>query len=130
MLTKGLMFFVLTLITQLYTTFVSTILFNWFVARVFHVSDVSFWLMYGLIIFVNLFRDPRDQFFDSERRWKSMMTAIRACIPEDCKEFVREQLQDNDEAIWLEAGTLIFGRVLGNTVALGIGLIAHRLVSA
>jgi hypothetical protein len=59
-----------------------------------------------------------------------MMTAIRACIPEHCKEFVREQLQDSDEEIWLEAGTLIFGRVLGNTVALGIGLIAHRLVSA
>ena len=130
MLKKVLVFFVLMLIIQLYTTLVLTILWNWFVGRVFHLSDVSFWLMYGLVIFVNLFRDPGDQFFDSERRWKSMMTAIRACIPEDCKEFVREQLQGHDEEIWLEAGSLIVGRALGNTVALGIGLIAHRLVSA
>jgi hypothetical protein len=129
MLKRGLLLLIFSLITQLYTTFVLTVLWNWFAVRVFHVSDISFWLMYGLVIFVNLFRDPGDQFFDNERRWNSLMTAIRACIPEDCKEFVKEQLRGHDEEIWLEAVTLIIGRALGNSIALGMGLLAHRLVS-
>jgi hypothetical protein len=130
MFKKGALFFGLSLIIHLYTTLVLTILWNWFVVPALHVSDISFWLMYGLVLIVSLFSNPGDQTFEADRRTKSLMTAIEACIPEDSRELVREQIESQSKEVWIEAGALIFGRAFSNTVALGIGFIAHILASA
>jgi hypothetical protein len=106
------------------------LLWNWFVVPAFHVSDISFWLMYGLVLIVSMFSNPSDQSFDADRRTKSLMTAIEACIPEDRREFVREELESQSKEIWLDVGAMIFGRAFGNTVALGVGFIVHALASA
>ena len=127
---KGALFFALTMIVHLYTTFVLTILWNWFVVPAFHLSDVSFWLMYGLVLIVNMFHNPAVQTFDGDRRTKSLMTAIEACIPEDRKEFVREELESQRKEIWIDMGGMIIGVAVGNTVALGVGFIVHVLASA
>jgi hypothetical protein len=86
MIKKSVLFFALSMIVHLYTTLVLTILWNWFVVPAFHVSDVSFWLMYGLVLIVSMFSNPSDQSLDADRRTKSLMTAIEACIPEDRRE--------------------------------------------
>lgn len=130
MFKKGALFFGLSLIIHLYTTLVLTILWNWFVVPSFHVSDISFWLMYGLVLIVNMFSNPSDRSFDADRRTKSLMTAIEACIPDDRREFVREELESQSKEIWIEVGAAIFGRAFGNTVALGVGFIVHVLASA
>ena len=118
------------LVIHLYTTLVLTILWNWFVVPVFRVSQVSFWLIYGLVLVVNMFQSPSDQTSDADRRTKSLMTAIEACIPEDRRESVREELESQSKEIWTDLGALMFGRVFGVTVTLGIAFIVHVLASA
>ncbi len=127
---KGLLFFLLSLITHLYTTFVLTVLWNWFVVPALHVSDISFWLMYGLVLMLSLFRNPADQNFENERQWKRVMTAIDACIPEDRRDSVMEELKSQSSEIWINLGLVIFSSALGNTLSLGIGFIVHILASA
>jgi hypothetical protein len=78
MFKKGALFFGLSLIIHLYTTLVLTILWNWFVVPAFHVSDISFWLMYGLVLIVSMFSNPSDQSLDADRRTKSLMIANRS----------------------------------------------------
>ena len=130
MIKKSVLFFALSIIVHLYTTFVLTILWNWFVVPALHLSDVSFWLMYGLVLIVNMFSNPSDQTFDADRRTKSLMTAIGACIPEDRREFVREELESQSKEIWIDLGAAIVSRGFQNTLALGVGFIVHVLASA
>ncbi len=56
--------------------------------------------------------------------------AIDACIPEDRKEFVKEQLEDQKQNIWIEVASVLFGRVFGNAMTLGVGFVVHILASA
>jgi hypothetical protein len=47
---KAVLVFVLTLVAHLFTTFVLTVLWNWFAVPALHASEISFWLMYGLVL--------------------------------------------------------------------------------
>ncbi len=126
---KGVLFFLLGLVVHLYTTFVLTVMWNWLVTTAFHVADISFWLMYGLVLVVSLFQNPADANFAEERRWKGLMTAIDACVPEDRREFLKEELAERKSEIWVEVGSTILARALGNTVAFGIGYVVHILAT-
>jgi hypothetical protein len=122
---KGALFFLGSLVVHLYTTFVLMLMWNWFVTAAFHVGDISFWLMYGLVLVVNLFQNPADKDFSEERRWKALMVAIETCVPEDQKELLEEKLAEEKSGVWIEAGVSIFSRAFANSVALGIGLLVH-----
>jgi hypothetical protein len=129
MFKKSALFFSLSLVIHLYTTLVLTLLWNWFVVPVFHVSQVSFWLMYGLVLVINMLQSPSED-SNADRRTKTLMTAIEACIPEDHRQLVREELERQNNEIWIDLGALMFGRAFGVTVTLGIAFIVHVLASA
>lgn len=114
---------------HLYTTFVLTIMWNWFVTPTFHVSDISFLMMYGLVLVVSLFQSPSDRNFAEDHRWKGLMTAVEACIPPDRMEEVKEEISNQQSEMWWGIGSSIFARAFGNTVALGIGFVVHILAS-
>jgi len=82
------------------------------------------------VLLVNLFHDPADKNFAEDRRWKTLMIAIDACVPADQKEFVKEQLEDVKSDLWIDVGVSLFGRVFGNSLTLAIGFVVHTLASA
>jgi hypothetical protein len=111
----------------LYTTFVLMVLWGWFVVPAFHVEAISFWVMYGFTLLIGLFRTSGD--FEGEHRHKIIATMIDACVPADNREELREQLNEFNEEIWRDAGLKVAGRVLENTLALGLGFLVHILAS-
>lgn len=125
---KGISFFVLGLVSGLYTTFVLTILWNWFVVPSFHLSEISFWMTYGLVLVFNLFRDPGDRALADEQKQEALTTMLEACVP-DRKEYVREQLESQAKSIWTLMGVSLFSQMVGNTIALGIGFLVHTLAA-
>jgi len=129
MFKKSVLFFVLGLIVHLYTTFVLTLLWNWFVTIAFHVAEISFWLMYGLVLIVQLFQNPSDRHFAEEQLWGRLTIMVDACVPDEHRDFVKEQLEEQQSAMWTQVGTGLLGRIASSTVTLGIAFVVHVFAS-
>ncbi len=116
------------MIVGLYTTFVLTVLWNWFAVPTFHLSAISFWVMYGLTLIVSLFQSPgRD--IDAEQRHKIVAVMLDACVPSERREEVTEQLQEFTEQMWYEVGWKVFGRIVTSSITLAIGFVVHVFAS-
>jgi hypothetical protein len=125
---RFLLLYAVSMIAGLFTAFVLTVLWGWFVVPAFHVDAVSFWVMYGLTLSIDLLRsDGKD--IEADHRHKIVATVLDACVPPERREDVMEQLGEFTEQIWYEAGWEIFGRLLGNAMVLGLGFVVHILAS-
>jgi hypothetical protein len=120
---KTVALLIVALIGNLYLTFVLQNLWNWFVSEAFHVSQISFWVLYGLVLMVRTF--VTEERPEEQRKFRSLEIAIDACIPRDKREFVEKHLQEQKEAVWAEAGIAAFSDFIGNTISLGIGWGVH-----
>lgn len=116
------------MIVGLFTTFVLTVFWEWFVVPAFHVPAVSFWVMYGLTLMISLFQSQGDD-FQNEHRHKIVAVMLDACVPADRREEVNEELAGFGERVWFDAGWKILGKVTANTVALCLGFVIHILAS-
>ena len=112
-----------------YTVFVLMQLWNWFAVPLLHVSEASYWLIYGLSMLFGLLAGygDRDNPAD-ERRWSALFIILNACVPEQKLEEVTEEVRPEIESIWSDIGLKIFARVLTNTLTLGLGFVVHLLV--
>lgn len=113
----------------LYTTLVIENLWNWFAAESLHLPEISFWVMYGLVLLIGLFAqrfsDPNKE---QEYSFKAITTALDACVPEDKKEWVNEQLEDQRKELWFDIGLIAFLRVLSVTWVLVLGWAVHSFL--
>lgn len=126
---KLLVFWVIGSVVSLYTTFVIQNLWNWFATSALHVSGISFWGMYGLVLLVGLFTDTYSKDFIEEWRWKFMSTVLEACVPDHKKEAIEEQQKQQMEGIWMDAGLHVFGRLAANTFVFGLGFAVHAFLA-
>jgi len=115
------------LAVSFYTTFVLQILWNWFVVGALSVPTISYWQMYGLHMLVGLVIE-RDK-FDEDNRWKRAFLFLSASVPPEKKAEVGEEIESDNENMWLAAGMMVFGRVLASSAALAIGFVIHILAS-
>jgi hypothetical protein len=125
---KSVLLYGVSMIVGLYTTFALTVLWNWFAVPAFHLSAISFWVMYGLTLLVSLFQSPSGD-FNAEHRHKIVAVILDACVPVEKRAEVTERLQEFTEEIWYEAGWKVFGQIVANSLTLGIGLVVHGLAS-
>ena len=135
MFKKVVLFWALSVIMGLYTTLALTLLWNWFVSPVFHLTDVSFWLMYGLVLVVGLLRfSNNDEAREAERRLVIVITALEFCIPTESREAAKSAVQDlmdrQMKRLWIEAGIPIVGQAFATTATLGVGFVVHVLAAA
>jgi hypothetical protein len=126
---KGILFFLVGLVVNLYTTLVLTILWNWFATAALHTSEISFWLMYGLVLMVNLLRSPSAENPSEEKRWKVLSLMVNACVPEDKRDDLMDEVKSVQSEKWIDLGVFMFSQVVGDTVALGVGAAIHVLAS-
>jgi hypothetical protein len=121
---KTALFMLTGAIVGMYTTFVIQCLWNWFVSPAFHISEVSFWGMYGLVLLIGLFRENYGNNFADEQKWKGIAIMLDACIPEPKKDEVGIQMdQLTQVGIWVDAGFHVFGQIAGNTFTLVLGFV-------
>jgi len=118
----------ISMVVGLYTTFVLVILWDWFAVPAFHVSEISFWVMYGLTMLIGVLR-PSENDIQGEHRHKIVAVMLDACVPADKREEVIEELKGFEEEIWWKAGWKVFGQIVTNSLTLGIGFVIHVLAS-
>jgi hypothetical protein len=112
-----------------YTVFVLMQLWNWFAVPLLHVPEASYWLIYGLSMLFGLMTGSGEQDNPAhERRWNMVFSILNACVPDHKMEDVKEEVRSETEAIWTDVGFMIFGRVLTNSLTLGLGFAVHSLV--
>lgn len=126
MRTLTIAFFITPLIS-LYTTLVLKNLWNWFATEALHLPEISFWVMYGLVLIIGMLT-ANDGGIEQEYAFKAFGVALDACVPEDKKECVSEQLEDLQKGIWSDIGWKLFSRILGATCTLGIGWAVHTFL--
>lgn len=112
---------------SLYTTFVLKNLWNWFATEALHLPEISFWVMFGLVLIIGMFTSNFGH-IEQEYGFKSIGTALDACVPEDKRDWVREQLEDQQKAIWGDIGMKLFSRIFGATCTLVIGWAVHAFL--
>src|SRR6266481_5640534 len=105
--TLAVLLFIVAMVVRLYTTFVLENLWNWFVSDAFHLSHISFWVMYGVVLFIGLL--TVDFNYEQARRFKVLAIGIDACIPENLREMVNKQLEDQDDQVLQEGVVSIIG---------------------
>ncbi|PYR96699.1 MAG: hypothetical protein DMG16_27015 [Acidobacteria bacterium] len=125
--TKFIWALIVGLLIRLYTAFVALNLWNWFAVEAFHASTISFFLMYGLLLLVELFWETEEQ--KAGYRWKSLFTVLDFCVPEEKRQAVNQAIEEQKTAIWLDAGMQAFGKLIGDTTILGLGFVVHILAS-
>jgi hypothetical protein len=127
MVKKAILLYLVGMVVGLYTTLVLTILWGWFVVPAFHVEAISFWIMYGLLLLIELLRVPSD--VEGDHRHKAVAAMLDACVPAEKRAEVTKRLSEFNEEIWYEAGWNVLGRVISSTLTLGFGFAVHVLAS-
>jgi hypothetical protein len=111
------------------SVFVVMEVWNWFAVPLLHVSEASYWLMYGVSMLFGLLIGAGEQENPvHERRWKALFIALDACLPEHKTKEVREEVRLETEGIWTDISTMIFGRVVSRSLTLGLGFVVHLLI--
>jgi hypothetical protein len=93
-----------------------------------HPPEASYWLIYGLNLLFGLMTGVGEQENPVyERRWSTLFIVLDACVPEQKMEDLKEAVRSQTEGIWLDIGSAIFGKVVSNTLSLGLGFVVHLL---
>ncbi|HLZ52113.1 MAG TPA: hypothetical protein VKP61_15305 [Candidatus Acidoferrum sp.] len=110
-----------------YIVFVLMELWNWFAVPLLRVPEANYWHIYGLYLMLGLLTSSADNPAD-ERRWNILLIVLDACIPEHKAKDVREETRSEAEGIWSDIRLLLFSRVVGSSLTLGLGFVVHLLV--
>ena len=119
--------FLVGIIVALYSTFVIQNLWNWFAVPAFHVPNLSFWQMYGIVLLVKILWDQENSKSD-DPRWDIALDVLDACVPEEKRDWVQDRLKSHEQGIWVRVAINTFGKVFGYTATLGIGWGVHEFL--
>lgn len=125
MLKKGAVLWVIGLVVGFYTTFVLQNLWNWFVTVAFNLPQISFWVMFGIVLMIGMFDKDTTE---DEIRFKALSTVVEACVPFEKQDEVNHELKLQGDGIWFTVGTTIFGKILVNTLTLAAGFAVHLIL--
>ncbi len=109
-----------------YTTFVLQSLWNWFVVAALNAPQISYWIMFGLHLMIQVIAQRDDS--KDELRWKWVDIVLTRCIPEERREEVAEEIQAEKDQLAAQLGLRVFSIAFGNTFVLGLGWVVHALV--
>jgi hypothetical protein len=125
---KFLLFYAVSMMVGLFTAWVLTVLWTWFVVPAFHVDPASFWVMYGLTLLVDLLRTNGND-IEAEHRHKIVAVMLDACVPAERRDEVKEQLTEFADQTWYEVGWKLFGKAASNALTLALGFVVHVLAA-
>lgn len=125
---KFLLLYAVSMTVGLFTAFVLTVLWGWFVVPAFHVDAVSFWVMYGLTMLIDLLRSKGNE-IQADHRHKVVALMLDACVPAERREEVREELTQFNEDASHEIGWKLFGRLFESALTLALGWVVHIIAS-
>jgi hypothetical protein len=113
------------IVTGFYATFVLQQLWNWFLTSALNVGEISFWGMYGIQMVFGLLMHHGQADFQDEVRWEGLATMVEACVPEERREKLTEEITLQSEGMWAKAGAKVRAKAVEYTVTLAIGWVVH-----
>ena len=109
-----------------YTAFVLQMLWNWFAAPVFRLNPIGYWQMYGLHMLMMMVLQRNS--YEENDHWKRALLMVYASVRPENKAEV-DELTQMKESEYVEAGLMMAGMVLMNTITLGIGSVLHAFLA-
>jgi hypothetical protein len=86
-----------------YTSFVLMMLWDWFVTGAFHVEEIRYWNMVGLVYVVRLLK-PSGELMVVEK-WGQAMKMLEACIPEEQRAetmgTIKKEAMSENAQLWM-----------------------------
>jgi hypothetical protein len=115
----------------LYSTFVALNLWTWFAVPIFHLPDLSFLQLWGLMLLASALTRGNFQIETNGEngRWATLGTAIEMCIPDEKQQVWKEYWDATPLRAFLETVSVIVGAVASNTLVLVLGFILHVTTS-
>ena len=111
------------IIAGFYTTFALQTLWNWFISTTFNLQSISYWQMYGILLFAYLiFGGVKDIMLS--KRLDVVLEVVSTCVPKEKQDALNESLERKSEDIWESFG-IVLGQIIVNTLILIIGLAVH-----
>jgi hypothetical protein len=115
------------LIVGTYTAFVSMCLWNWFATRAFHVPDLSFFEMLGLVWLLQVLFGSVGQ--DSEPHWRMLWTLLDKLVPQNSRDAYAAAMKELEQDVWAQAAVGAISQVVDNTLMLGLGFGLHLVIT-
>lgn len=115
------------IVVNFYTTFVVESLWNWFAVPSFNVPQISYWTTYGLVLLIRLLFDKNTVYKEQEIFGRLGMM-IDACVPEEKREELTEQLLEEDKGLAGRLGGGVIGEAFGVTFTLALGWAVHTFL--
>ena len=126
---KAAVTFGVSILVGAFKAFALMLMWNWFVAPLFHTGDISFWHMLGLLWVVQLFVGGSGMENPVETmRWDNLFLMVSACLPEHESEEVTEEVKQKTEGIWGDLGTSIVSQLFGYAFTMGLGWVVHTFL--
>ena len=114
------------IVISLYKAFVLMTLWNWFVVDAFHVSSISFFLMLGVVWFVDLLTDRPNR--DAEFFWKKGYALLDLCIPDQKRELAQDVQKQMESEMWPMLLEGAGSRIFHITLILALGFCVYVFV--
>jgi hypothetical protein len=92
-----------------------------------NVSSIGYWQMYGINMLFQMFLTPNT--VQEDDRWNRALTMLYVCVPPEKVKETDEVLEEQNEKVWVKAGTFVFAKLVGNTIVLGIGWAVHTFLA-
>src|ERR1043165_2834801 len=125
---KKLSIWGLAFVIGLYASFVLQQLWNWFLVPALRVNEVSFWLMFGIQMFVGQLAHHNSSGAADEIQWQTATIMFDACVPDERRPGLAEKLKKHSDEIWTTLGYDLIAQVLKYSTALAIGWGIHTVL--
>jgi hypothetical protein len=110
-----------------YTTFVLQSLWNWFAVTTFHLSEISYWTMYGMFMLVHALM-PNNAPVDEER-FNRLGLILNACVPDEKRPELEAEVEMDERSAPIMIATVVGTKVAENTLTLGLGWAVHTFLA-
>lgn len=121
------------LLLGLYKAFVLMHLWNWFVAPVFHISNISLFEAIGLFFVVavctNQVQTATWHEVELEYWSKRIITLLECCIPDDKRERAKIVLERNEGEGWQDLSIVHFNDLASTTAILVLSWGVHAYLA-
>jgi hypothetical protein len=111
---------------NLYITFVTQTVWNWFAPSVLHVDSISYWNMHGLLLITTVVKMRNASTGQAEELFRAKIMLV-ACLPDEKREKTMRSLAEADIGGAMLRYADAF-RLLGATVWLAMGFAVHSFL--
>jgi hypothetical protein len=116
------------LLLRLYKAFALMYLWTWFVAPIFHISDITYLEALGLLLVIAICGSPVDTNANQQSS-RVIITVLDFCIPDEKMDGVKRAMEEMSNGVWLQLALMFFDDAVATSLLLVLGWGIHVWIS-